>query len=438
MSRSAQQATEDAIHGYNHWRADAMLHLKDAFDQDADFALAQAVKGLILVTGRNTNYQGMIDECVVAARAGQASIPAPQRRYVDALDALARGELTEAVTVYEALLADHPTDLFAHRLVQQELFWMGEARWMADICEASAPAWSEADPGYSMFLSVQAFALEEAGQRDRAERLAREAVERDPNDCWGAHAVAHVLEMQGRVDEGIGWLQGLSNNWEGGNQIVHHLWWHLSLFLLERGQHEQILELFDTRIRNMDSPLVQAVPDVYIDIQNAASLLKRLELRGVDVGARWSTVAEAAEQRIDNHATPFTDSHAAMILAAMGEFDKAQALLASMKAFALQCEGPLGARYRNAGIPAARAAIAHRRGDHREVANALLPARRNLWQMGGSHAQRDLYSQLLVDSLMKLGEHKWLATVLDEQRAVPFEHLEERTLFADAAKVAAH
>jgi hypothetical protein len=219
---------------------------------------------------------------------------------------------------------------------------------------------------------------------------------------------------------------------------VHHLWWHLSLFLLERGQHEQILELFDTRIRNMDSPLVQAVPDVYIDIQNAASLLTRLELRGVDVGARWSTVAEAAEQRIDNHATPFTDSHAAMILAAMGEFDKAQALLASMKAFALHCEGPLGARYRNAGIPAARAAIAHRRGDHREVANALLPARRNLWQMGGSHAQRDLYSQLLVDSLMKLGEHKWLATVLDEQRAVPFEHLEERTLFSDAAKMAAH
>jgi tetratricopeptide (TPR) repeat protein len=434
MSRSAQQATQDAIDGYNHWRADAMVHLKEA----ADYPLAQAVKGLILATGRNTNYQGMIDECVVAARAGQDAIPAPQRRYVDALDALARGELTEAVTVYEALLAEHPTDLFAHRLVQQELFWMGEARWMADVCEASAPAWSEGDPGYSMFLSVQAFALEEAGQRDRAERLAREAVERDPNDCWGAHAVAHVLEMQGRVDEGIGWLQGLSDNWEGGNQIVHHLWWHLSLFLLERGQHEQILELFDTRIRNMDSPLVQAVPDVYIDIQNAASLLKRLELRGVDVGARWSTVAEAAEQRIDNHATPFTDSHAAMILAALGEFDKAQALLASMKAFAAQCEGPLGARYRNAGIPAARAAIAHRRGDHQEVANALLPARRNLWQMGGSHAQRDLYSQLLVDSLIKLGEHKWLATVLDEQRAVPFEHLEQRTLYADAAKLVAH
>jgi len=438
MTRSAEQATADAIHGYNYWRADAMLHLKDAFAQDAEYPLAQAVKGLILATGRNTNYQGMIEECVQSARAGQQAIPAPQRHYVDALDALARGELTEAVTVYEEILAQHPTDLFAHRLVQQELFWMGEARWMADVAEASAPAWSEADTGYGMFLSVHAFALEEAGDCERAERLAREAVEREPGDCWGAHAVAHVLEMQGRVDDGIQWLQGLSGNWEGGNQIVHHLWWHLSLFLLERGEHARILELFDTQIRNMDSPLFKAVPDVYIDIQNAASLLIRLELRGVDVGARWSTVSEVAEQRIDNHATPFTDSHAAMILAGVGEFDKAEALLGSMKSFAMQCEGSLGARYRNAGIPAARAAIAHRRGDHREVANALLPARRSLWQMGGSHAQRDVYSQLLVDSLMKLGEHKWLATVLAEQRAVPFEHIEGRTLYADAVKMASH
>ena len=438
MTRSAEQATADAIDGYNYWRADAMLHLKDAFDRDPEFPLAQVVKGLILVTGRNMNYQGLIETSLQSARAGQESIPVAQRLYVDALDALARGELTEAVTVYEQILAQHPTDLFAHRLVQQELFWLGEARWMADIAEAAAPAWSESDPGYSMFLSVRAFALEEAGERERAERFAREAVERDPGDCWGAHAVAHVLEMDGRVDEGIQWLQGLSGNWQGGNQIVHHLWWHLALFLLERGEHTQILQLFDTRIRDMDSALVKAVPDVYIDIQNAASLLMRLELRGVDVGPRWSTVAEVAEQRIGNHATPFTDSHAVMILAALGEFTKAQTLLASMKTYSMQCEGTLGARYRNAGIPAARAALAHRRGDYRAVADALLPARRALWQMGGSHAQRDLYTQLLVDSLIKLGERRWLDTVLCEQRAVPFGQLEQRTLFADAAKMANH
>jgi tetratricopeptide (TPR) repeat protein len=412
-----------------------MAHLKDAFSQDAEYPLAQAVKGLILATGRNTNYQGMVDACLQSARDGQQSIPASQRAYVDALDALARGELTEAVTVYEEILAQHPTDLFAHRLAQQELFWMGEAKWMADVAERAAPTWSEADKGYGMFLSVHAFALEEAGDRERAERLAREAVERNPSDLWGAHAVAHVLEMQGRVDEGIDWLQGLQGNWAGGNQIVHHLWWHLSLFLLERGEHARVLDIFDSHIRNMESPMVKAVPDVYIDIQNAASLLMRLELRGVDVGSRWSTVEDVAQQRIDNHATAFTDSHAAMILAACGEFDNAQALLDSMKAFAMHCEGPLGARYSSAAIPASRAAIAHRKGDHRAVVNALLPARRNLWQMGGSHAQRDIYSQLLVDSLMKLGEQHWLAMVLAELRAVPFEQLDQRTVYADAAQL---
>jgi tetratricopeptide (TPR) repeat protein len=432
MTRSAAEATTDAIHAFNYWRADAMLHLKDAFKQDAEYPLAQAVKGLILATGRNTNYQGMVDACLQCARDGQESIPVSQRRYVDALDALARGELTQAVTVYEQILAQYPTDLFVHRLAQQELFWMGEARWMADIAESSAAAWSEADKGYGMFLSVHAFALEEAGDRARAERLARQAVELDAGDLWGAHAVAHVLEMQGRVDEGIDWLRGLHGNWAGGNQIVHHLWWHMCLFLLERGEHAQILEIFDAHIRNMQSSLVIAVPDVYIDIQNVASLLMRLELRGVDVGARWSSVAEVAQQRIDNHATAFTDAHAVMILAACGEFDNAATLLNSMKTFAMHCEGSLGPRYSSAAIPAARAAIAHRRGDHRAVVNALLPARRALWQMGGSHAQRDVYSQLLVDSLMKLGEHRWLATVLAEQRAVPFEHLEQRTLYADA------
>jgi tetratricopeptide (TPR) repeat protein len=436
MSTSVEQTSNAAIHAYNHWRADAMVIINDALDADPDSGLANAAKGLFLVTGRNTNYQPLIESCLQKARDARATIPAAQRRYVDALDALSAGRLTEAVTVYEAILADHPTDLFAHRLAQQELFWMGEARWMADVVEKAAPAWSEDIPGYSMFLSVRAFSLEEGGDRARAEQFAREAIERDPNDCWGAHAVAHVLEMQGRVDEGIAWLQGLCGNWQGGNQIVHHLWWHLCLFLLERGAHDQILELFDTQIRNMDSPLVKAVPDVYIDIQNAASLLKRLELRGVDVGQRWQTVGEAAEQRIGNHATPFTDSHAVMILAALGEMDKAEALVTSMQEFSLQCEGSLGPRYRNAGIPAARAALAHRRGEHQQVVNALLPARRSLWQMGGSHAQRDIYTQLLLDSLMQLNDRQWLSTVLKEAGAVPFDKLNERTLYADALALA--
>jgi hypothetical protein len=179
------------------------------------------------------------------------------------------------------------------------------------------------------------------------------------------------------------------------------------------------------------------MPDAYIDIQNVASLLLRLELRGIDVGARWHSVAEVAVQRTGNHASPFTDAHAAMILAAVGDLDAAEALVQSMDDYAATPEsGSLGPRYRNAAIPAARAAIAHRRGDHAGVARALLPARRALWQMGGSHAQRDVFWQILVDSLQRLGLRPRLAGILAEIRAVPFAELDRRSLYRDAVTAA--
>ena len=53
-------------------------------------------------------------------------------------------------------------------------------------------------------------------------------------------------------------------------------------FSFETGEHERIIELLHTD--KIGIALVQAVPDATIDIQNVASLLKRLELRGVDVG----------------------------------------------------------------------------------------------------------------------------------------------------------
>ena len=52
--------------------------------------------------------------------------------------------------------------------------------------------------------------------------------------------------------------------------------------------------------------------------------------------------------------------------------------------------------------------------------------------MGGSHAQRDLFTQLLVHALMQTGDRGRLATVLREAQRVPFEHLERRTLYRDA------
>ncbi len=174
------------------------------------------------------------------------------------------------------------------------------------------------------------------------------------------------------------------------------------------------------------------MPDFYVDIQNTTALLQRLELRGIDIGDRWQPIAELAKARIGNHYSPFTSAHCALALAAAGRFDEANELVRHIREFIAVDRGPLGPRYALAVLPASEAAVAHRMGEHQRVIDILMPARRNLWQMGGSHAQRDLFFQLLVDSVVKLGRRDVLGLLLCELGAIGFDHLTERSSYADA------
>jgi len=254
----AVEACLAGIEGYNHWRLDTMGHLDAAITADTGFALPRIAKAWILHMGRSDSFTSKVHELIAEA---DVCIDPSNGREVALLSALktaAHGDGIGAGTLLEAHLEDNPTDLLAHRLVQFELFWNGRAVWMRDIIERAAPYWSDAVEGFHQFLSCRAFSNEEAGHYEAAEGYGRQAVEMQPADVWGTHAVAHVLVMQGRIDDGVEWLEHLCGNWQAANQIKHHLWWHLCLFLLERQEHERILELLITQIRNPESPLVTA------------------------------------------------------------------------------------------------------------------------------------------------------------------------------------
>src|SRR5262249_8790906 len=160
------------------------------------------------------------------------------------------------------------------------------------------------------------FALKECGDYAATEPAGQAAIDFDPADLWAAHAVAHVMEMRARQHEGIAWLDGLARHWEGANQLRHHLWWHQACFHYERGEFAQVVALYDQQFRNLASPLTQSQPDFIIDVQNAASMLFRLERQDVDVGDRWVEIADKAEQRIGDCRSVFTLPHWMMALAA--------------------------------------------------------------------------------------------------------------------------
>ena len=429
---TAVEALDRAFNDYVGFRTDAMAHLDAAIDADPDFALPHIIKGSLIAGLKKSELYPLARSELEAAKNSPAPTSERESHYMAALEAALVDHVTVAVTHYEQIASDYPHDLFALRIAQSELFWIGEVAWMRDISERAASSWTSDVPGYSSYLSIRAFGLEENGDYALAEQCGREAVACNPADCWGAHAVAHVLIMQGRLLDGITWLSELSANWSAANHIVHHLWWHLALFHTEHGDYDAALDLYDHRLRDLDSPLMQAIPDYYVDIQNDTALLQRLELRGVDIADRWHPIADLAQTRIGNHASPFTSAHSALALAAAGRYQEADELIRLMQAFVADDTGSLGPRYAIAVLPASEAAIAHRKREYQRVIDIMMPARRNLWQMGGSHAQRDLFFQLLVDAAVKMERADILALLLDELGAIGFDHVAERSSYADA------
>ncbi|MFZ0016225.1 MAG: tetratricopeptide repeat protein, partial [Acetobacteraceae bacterium] len=336
-----------------------------------------------------------------AARLTERATPR-ERAHVAALGRWIEGEPDRAAEIWEQILAEHPRDILAFRLAHFVNFWLGRPDVMLASVIGVERHWSDALPGYNAILGCRCFAHEECGHYIEAEAAGRAAIDRDPGDLWAAHGVAHVLEMQGRRGEGIAWIDSLRGNWEEANNLRHHLWWHAAMFHMERGETDRILALYDREFRNLRSRLTEAQPDLYIDVQNAASMLFRLQRHGVNVGDRWGELADRAEARIGDCLSAFTLPHWMMALAATDRQAAAHRMAQAMRDFA---QGPgitasLVARY---ALPICEAVLAHARGEFAQAVEVMRPALGGMYRLGGSHAQQDVLEQLYLDCATQAG-----------------------------------
>jgi tetratricopeptide (TPR) repeat protein len=426
-SATAAEAFDRTLRSYAGNRVDMSEHLGAALAADPEFALGHCTKGYLMMLMYKSAVAPKVAEAEEIARRHAATATSREKTHIEALGAWRTGNLQRALELWEQILAAHPTDVLALRLSHFNYFWLGRREDMRASVERVAARWPEGFGSYPILLSCLAFGLEECGEYAAAERAGRRAVELDPTDGWGAHAVAHVFEMQGRQEEGIAWLAGLEPHWSQINNFVHHLWWHRAMFHLERRELDAVLDLYDRRFRNLASPLVAKMPDLYIDIQNAASMLFRLERHGVDVGNRWREIADLAEARIGDCLSAFTLPHWMMALAATGRHAAAQSMLACMK------DHPV-AVVREVARPVCEAVLAHRRGEHRRVLDLVTPLLENLRYLGGSHAQQDVLVQLCLDSAIKGEEGERVRSLLARERARHPVPPAKRVGYAEAAR----
>jgi hypothetical protein len=362
--------------------------------QDDPSAIVQAYCAALHMFAETGDAAANARPFLARAQAAAPQASGREQRFVAAVGAWIDGDLPRAIALHEEQAREHPRDLASLKLGQYHLFNRGDSPGMLRLALHALPA--AADVPY--LHGMLAFAWEQCHFLEQAEASARQAIAMRRKEPWAHHALAHVMLTQGRLAEGHAFLQDVSPTWTGLNSfMVTHNWWHQALFALDLDRADEVLAIYDRHVW-------AEVKEYSQDQVNAVSLLARAELAGVDVGDRWQDVADYLARRGHDHVLPFLDLQYLYGLARAGRDELAQRWLASIEAHAALLQGPDANLWQRVCVPAARGLLAHARGDWQGAIDGLGQALPRMVEVGGSHAQRDLFEQVHLDALVRGGQ----------------------------------
>ncbi|MFB4274273.1 tetratricopeptide repeat protein [Nonomuraea sp. MTCD27] len=430
-------ASAGAVRHYDR-AIDELLHFRAEVDAEANAALAESpdfAMGNVLAA-----YLGLLTTEVEDARTARARFGAFRRRidetallpreraHLAAVGALLDGDFLTCGALLGEIAVEHPRDALALAAGHQIDFFTGDARMLRDRIGGALTSWREDDPHFGHMLGMYAFGLEEAGHYDRSEEVGLRAVELNPRDVWGIHAVVHTYEMQGRFGQGLRYLDARVPDWSTGTFFNVHSWWHYCLYALESGDVGRVLAIYDAVLADGQSSM---------ELLDAAALLWRLHLEGSDQSGRWRALAEAWPPRVAEPFYAFNDMHAVMSYVGAGRIGDAEKLIAGREAY-VAAPRPGVTNHDmtlRVGLPVCRAIVAFGRGDYGCVVDLLHPIRHRVNEFGGSHAQRDAVQRTLLEAALRAGRRELARTLVSERISVrpcsPYNWLKQASL-ADA------
>ena len=391
---------------------DPLAEVDKAIAIDPGFRMAQVLKGLLCLLGTEKAQLPVAKAALRAAKAQSQDASAREKQHLAALEAWTLGRLKEACAIWENILIEEPRDVLAMLAAHHTDFFLGNSIELRDRIARRLPSLDKGSRLAGYYQGMYAFGLEETGDYARAEQIGCESVAADSRNAWAIHAVAHVFEMTQRIEDGQRWLTGKVDDWFPNNFFAVHLWWHLALYSADQQHWDEVLGLYDSRIRATDSAIV-------LDMVDASSLLWRLLLQGIDVGNRWQRMAEVWEPRLDDGWYAFNDLHAMMAFAGAGRRDLVERLLKAMHAAGAQTTDQSridnGLMTRTIGLPVATALAAFVDGRYAETIDLLLSVKAIAVRAGGSHAQRDVIAQTLIVAAEKSGRTRLARALLNER-----------------------
>ena len=408
-SPAALDRFERALAAFRTYRGDPIAALDEAIALDPGFGGAHSAKALILMTFFERRFAA---DALAALAAGEAALEKStprERAWARAARELANGDWHGGVQTLDRVLVEHPRDILALQVAHLIDFNRGDALNLRNRVTRVLPHWSPSMPGYPFVIGMHAFGLEECNQYPEAEAAGMLALSLAPEDCWSVHAVVHVMEMQGRVDEGAGFLAAREGDWAApDNGFAFHNWWHLALFRIDRGDHAGALDVYDNALAGAHAMAMSRL--------DATSLLWRLQLEGADVGDRFNAVADAWETPMEGEGGyyAFYDFHAALAFAAAGRDEAMRRLRGRLEAAAWE-KNANGEMSRVVGIDLVDGIAAFAQGDGGRAIDRLSGARDVSSRFGGSHAQRDVVTLTLIEAARRARQPRLAAHYLSER-----------------------
>jgi tetratricopeptide (TPR) repeat protein len=366
---------------------DTMPELANLLRSEPEMPMALLTRAYILKLGADPRFRVPIRACYEAL-IGRDDLNPREQLHLAALDLWQQEQLDATSAAFDAIVTRFPKDMLALRVAHYLHFYGKGAGPMMTSLDSVRGHWDESDRFYGYLKGMQAFALEESGRYEKAELAGREALEINAADIWAAHAVTHVFQMQQRFDEGVPFIESLVDNWQDANNFVNHLHWHNALQHIGKGDLKRALNIYDEQL------VAPIQDDFYLDLCNSTSLLWRLAMLGVDVGNRWQYLAELSRNRVTDDELVFTTLHYLMVPAILQDTTTINRCLEHFNEWA-SMPTTQGEVSRRVGQTMAEAITLFGSHKYAEGVQQMQSVKEEIHQIGGSHAQRQLFNQLI-------------------------------------------
>lgn len=346
-----------------------------------------------------------------------------ERLHVQVVNLWANGDMKNASRALDKITTLYPEDIYSLKLNQDTYFYLGAANAMRSSLAGAITQINDSNPLKGYAHGMYSFALEESNLYDLSQKEAMKALQLNPCDTWAIHNYAHCLEMQGKTDEGLAWMLDRKKDWITCSGLACHQYWHTALFYLNKREHDEAINLLDEQI------LTRCLASSSgLDLHDAASMLYRLELINLlaesssssDKPSRWKGVYDMCKTHTKDHIVGFNDCHYMMTYLAMEDNDSVKEMLDTLN----EQQAPTLVERDTVVRPLLEAMVAFKKGDYPQVVDKIEPIRHDIVRIGGSHAQRDIFEQLLLVAALKSGspDNKKLADRMVEERNLAHGH----------------